>query len=72
MPSTRIYVVMQKGKAIRLVEATSAAQAIRYCAQQEYQAKVASAKDVAEASRSGIHVENATTVQSDNNTGVEP
>lgn len=56
---TRIYVVMQTDKPHRLVEATSAAQAIRHCASKEYSAKIARPKDVAGMLAVGTKVENA-------------
>ena len=57
--TTRIYIVTAKGKTQRLVEATSAAQAIRHCVAQEYAAKVAGAKDVANLAATGTTVEKA-------------
>lgn len=64
MSMTRIYVVLQRGTADqdghRLVEATSAAQAIRHCAQAQYEVKAATPKDIAGLMGSGIAVEKAT------------
>lgn len=63
MSMTRIYVVLQKGTADqdghRLVEATSAAQAIRHCAQAQYEVKAAQPKDVAALMSSGVQIEKA-------------
>lgn len=59
MGTTRIYVVMTKDKPHRLVEAGSAAQAIRHCAAAEYSARIAGAKDVAALLHTGTHVEKA-------------
>lgn len=59
---TRIYIVKTKDtetSATHLVEATSAAQAIRHVAGPRYLAHVASTKDVAAAMASGIPVEKA-------------
>lgn len=59
---TRIYVVMQKsttGDQNRLVEATSAAAAVRYCARNVYEAKAASPKDIASVMSAGVKVESA-------------
>lgn len=53
---TRIYVVSQ-GENRRLVEAASQAQAIRHCVKNVYQAKVASAREVAQLARDGMQVE---------------
>lgn len=55
---TRIYVVTA-GETKRLVEASSAAQAIRHCAKGQFAAAVASTKDVAEIVGSGKPVEKA-------------
>ena len=60
MPTTRIYVVIAKDKPNRLVEAASAAQAIRHCVSQEYSATVANAKNVAALLKTGTHVEQVT------------
>ena len=58
MPETRIYVVLNKQSGLkRLIEATSQSQAIRHCIKPHYEAKVASAKEVA---KSGIALEIAT------------
>jgi len=59
MPQTRIYVVIAQDKPHRLVEASSAAQAIRHCVSQEYAAKVAGTKDVAGLLAAGSTVEKA-------------
>lgn len=59
MSQTRIYVVIHKDKPNRLVEAVSAAQAIRHCVQNEYQAKPASPKDVAQNLVAGAAIEHA-------------
>lgn len=56
---TRIYVVQKTNGFTRLVEATSASQAIRHCALGEYAAKVASSTDVAHAMQGGAKVEAA-------------
>lgn len=58
---TRIYVVMAKDKPFRLVEASSAAQAIRHCVMKEYSARAAGPKDVAELLMAGTCVEKALT-----------
>lgn len=67
---TRIYVIEQKGAAVggerRLVEATSQAQAIRYCAQNAYSALPAKPKDVATLLSSGVIVEKATELNTTN------
>ncbi len=59
MAQTRIYVIVTKDKPHRLVEASSAAQAIRHCVAREYSAKVAGAKDVAGMLATGTAVEKA-------------
>lgn len=60
---TRIYVVLQKGTSTtdghRLVEASSAAQAIRHCAKHVYEAKAATPKDIANFMSSGVAIEKA-------------
>lgn len=59
---TRIYVVMYQGpqgEVRRLVEATSAAQAIRHVVKDSHSAKVASTKDVASAMNDGVKIEKA-------------
>ena len=58
MSTTRIYIVMQ-GEERRLVEAASAAQAIRHCVRNVYQAKPATPKDVARNLAAGVAVEYA-------------
>lgn len=67
--TTRIYVVVQKDKPSRLVEATSAAQAIRHCAQQEYSAGIARPKDVASLLCAGTTVEKANEAITNNTQG---
>lgn len=60
---TRIYAILTKkagDSQPRLVEATSAAQAIRYCAQNLYSAKPATPREVASYMQSGVVVESAT------------
>lgn len=61
---TRIYKVVSTNaepgcESARLVEATSAAQAIRHVVASEYSASVATTKEVAAAMNSGIKVEAA-------------
>lgn len=56
---TRIYVVMQKDKPNRLVEASSAAQAIRHCVSTEFSTKVATPKEVGEMVTAGVTIEKA-------------
>lgn len=67
MSQTRIYVVLQRGTTDvdghRLVEATSAAQAIRHCVQNKYEAKAASPRDVAAHMGRGVRIERATTTE---------
>ncbi len=62
MADTRIYLVVEKGAGAskRLVEATSAAQAIRHCARNVYEAQAAAPKDVAALMGSGVTIEQAT------------
>ncbi len=60
---TRIYMVAAKNKPARLIEAGSAAQAIRHCVSQEYEAKVAGAKDVAGLLAAGGSVEKANVIE---------
>ena len=55
---TRIYVVLC-GDEKRLVEASSAAQAIRHCVKDRYTAKVANTKELAQAMKEGLQVEQA-------------
>lgn len=64
---TRIYVVIHDDEK-RLVEATSAAQAIRHCVRPRYNARAASPKDVATMLASGARVERAETEQTINQT----
>lgn len=63
MAQSRIYVVMQKDKPHRLVEAATAAQAIRHCVRPEFQARVATPKDVAALLAPGTGIERAETEQ---------
>lgn len=60
MSTTRIYVITQKDKPARLVEATSANTAIRHCARPEFVARTATPKDVAAMLAKGTSVETAT------------
>jgi len=61
MTQTRIYVVMSKtdtgGEDRRLIEAGSAAQAIRYVVRHKYVAKAAAPKDLAALMTNGVRVE---------------
>jgi hypothetical protein len=59
MSQTRIYVVLNDGKR-RLVEATSAAQAIRHCVQPHFSAKPATPREVAALMAAGYSVEHVT------------
>jgi len=65
MANTRIYVVLDHGgtKKHRLVEATSAAQAIRHCARNVYEAKPATPKALAAIMSAGVQIERATETQ---------
>lgn len=56
---TRIYVVASDGKPFRLVDATSAAQALRHVAKDAYQVTVAKTRDVAFLMAKGVTVEDA-------------
>lgn len=57
---TRIYVVIDKATSEkRLIEATSAAQAIRHCVANKYSAKPATPKEIAQFMTSGLTVEKA-------------
>lgn len=59
---TRIYVVrckLEGHTTPRLVEATSASQAIRHCVGENYSAASATAKDIAEHMGNGLKVERA-------------
>lgn len=58
MSTTRIYVVIH-GDERRLIEATSASQAIRHCVEPRYIARPATPKDVAQLTKYGITVEQA-------------
>lgn len=55
---TRIYVVIN-GEEKRLVDAASAAQAIRHCVKNKYSAKAATPKDIALYMSAGITIEKA-------------
>ena len=61
MSITRIYVVKQKGSGDtqRLIDATSAAAAIRYCARNLYEAKAAGPRDIADLMAGGQRIERA-------------
>lgn len=59
MSVTRIYAVSEKQKPDRLVEAGSAAQAIRHCVRQQFEAEAATPKDIAALMGAGIKVEKA-------------
>ena len=63
MAKTRIYQVRKADGVTRLIEATSASQAVRHCAAAEYTAKVANSTDVASAMGAGAKVEKATAEQ---------
>lgn len=56
---TRIYVVIN-GDEKRLVDAASAAQAIRHCVKNKYNAKAATPKDIAHFMSAGVSIEKAT------------
>lgn len=58
MPVTRIYVVLHQDEK-RLIEAGSAAQAIRHCVQNKYVARPATTKDIATLMAAGFTVEKA-------------
>lgn len=62
MADTRIYLITERGTKgeARLVEATSAAQAVRHCAKNIYTAQAATPKEVATLMGSGITIETAT------------
>lgn len=64
---TRIYVVIN-GEEKRLVDAASAAQAIRHCVKNKYSAKAASPKEIAQFMKSGLQVETA----SDDSAPIQP
>lgn len=57
--ATRIYVVQMKGAKPKLVDASTAAQAIRHVAKGIITAKVATAKETAELMKSGASLESA-------------
>lgn len=60
MTETRIYVVTNKNdNGRRLVEAASAAQAIRHCVSSIYEANVATAKSIAQYMGDGLKIEKA-------------
>lgn len=72
--STRIYIVQTKGKTgtedTVLVEASTASQALRFVANQTFEARIAGAKEVASYMKQGVKVidagdENGTTITSD-------
>ena len=64
---TRIYVVVNKQTGEkRLVEAISAAQAIRHCVQNIYEAKPGNPKDIAQAMGEGLKVEQASQTNNTN------
>jgi hypothetical protein len=67
MSQTRIYVVEQKDKPHRLIEATSAAQAIRHCARPEFTARAATPRDVATLMQPGQPLEKAFESNNGNN-----
>lgn len=58
MATTRIYVVSH-GEERRLIDATSAAQAIRHCVRSKYAAKPAVPKELAHLMSSGVTIERA-------------
>lgn len=62
MSTTRIYVVIN-GEERRLVEAGSAAQAIRHCVRHRYNAKVATPKEVASFMAAGFSIEHASEME---------
>lgn len=55
---TRIYVVIN-GEGHRLVDAASAAQAIRHCVKNKYATKAATPKDIAQYMSAGVVIEKA-------------
>lgn len=57
--ATRIYVVEMKGAKPKLIDATTAAQAIRHVAKGIISAKVATAKQTAELMKAGASLESA-------------
>lgn len=59
--TTRIYVVIT-GTEHRLVEAPTAAQAIRHCVKSQYSARVAVTKDLAKLMTEGVTVERASII----------
>jgi hypothetical protein len=58
MSILRIYVV-DDGDKRRLIEASSAAQAIRHCAKHQYTVKIATPKEVASLMQHAVQVEHA-------------
>lgn len=67
---TRIYVVIH-GEERRLIDAGSAAQAIRHCVKNKYQAKPAGPKEIATLLGSGMSVERASEEASGKTTGTD-
>jgi len=59
MSVTRIYVVLIGNSVQRLVEAGSAAQAIRHCVRDQYSAKAAAPKEIAHYMAGGMRIEQA-------------
>ena len=63
MSKTRIYVVRETGSVgaagLRLIDATSAATAIRHCTLDRFSAKPAKPRDVAELMAKGVKIEQA-------------
>lgn len=57
--STRLYTVLDNGT-VRLVEATTPAQAIQHCAAPKYVVNIAKPKDIAALMAKGVKVEVAT------------
>lgn len=60
MTATRIYLVDERGASVRLVEASSAAQAIRHVVRHKFTAHAATPKAVATLMARGIVLEQAT------------
>lgn len=56
---TRIYVVECSDGAVKLIEATSAAQAISHWVRGHYRAHVATTKEVAKIMLDDVHIEHA-------------
>jgi hypothetical protein len=61
MADTRLYLVAEKaeGGRTRLIEATSAAAAVRHCAKERFEARAAKPGDVRMAMEAGTKVEKA-------------